>query len=609
MATMRPWRPSSRISRGPSQRVLTTGVPQAIASTSALQNPSQRELTANTAACRMKANGLSTKPGSVAADAERCGQRFERRPLFALAEDHQPCRALPAHVGEGADQRGEVLGGREAPDAEKDGRSAWSEPFVRRPLMGQLQQPRRDDRVVDPRDGGARDSCEQRKIVRDAVRDRHDGVRAGIGAAHEPGQRARTAERRIRRRGARRRVFRQDQPQSRPSQRPGPDRDDVAVGQGRKQGVGLFSAQVTNQPRHRGQHAPRRKVDDPHAVLRRTRLVRAFPLRDHEIGGNALLGKRAGQRDEDTFRATAAERRHEERHALHNRHMPIGRLRKHRTFIGQVGTIVSGRGIAAGIGLLLTPVVARLYSPDDFGLAALFFAIAAIAVQVASLKYESAIALPREDGEALRIATLSYRLVPASCVLLFVAIAVLQLAGSGAGRASQLGHWLWMLPLTVFLMAEQDVLESWLYRQLRFGVVSRSAVIDVSVAQGSRIAFGALGGSSVAGLIVGQLLGVVARLVVQGRAGWQSLAAAIRRAEPGTLRTVAARYSDFAKLSAPAALLNVSNQNLPVILFAAIFSPAVAGFFAMANRLTKAPIQIGSDSVRRVFLQRAARIH
>jgi O-antigen/teichoic acid export membrane protein len=289
--------------------------------------------------------------------------------------------------------------------------------------------------------------------------------------------------------------------------------------------------------------------------------------------------------------------------------MPIGRLRKHRTFIGQVGTIVSGRGIAAGIGLLLTPVVARLYSPDDFGLAALFFAIAAIAVQVASLKYESAIALPREDGEALRIATLSYRLVPASCVLLFVAIAVLQLAGSGAGRASQLGHWLWMLPLTVFLMAEQDVLESWLYRQLRFGVVSRSAVIDVSVAQGSRIAFGALGGSSVAGLIAGQLLGVVARLVVQGRAGWQSLAAAIRRAEPGTLRTVAARYSDFAKLSAPAALLNVSNQNLPVILFAAIFSPAVAGFFAMANRLTKAPIQIGSDSVRRVFLQRAARIH
>jgi O-antigen/teichoic acid export membrane protein len=68
-------------------------------------------------------------------------------------------------------------------------------------------------------------------------------------------------------------------------------------------------------------------------------------------------------------------------------------------------------------------------------------------------------------------------------------------------------------------------------------------------------------------------------------------------------------YSDFPKFDAPAGLIFSFGQNLPVLFFGTMFSPAIAGLYAMANRLSQAPLTVVSDSVRRVFLQKAARIN
>jgi O-antigen/teichoic acid export membrane protein len=289
--------------------------------------------------------------------------------------------------------------------------------------------------------------------------------------------------------------------------------------------------------------------------------------------------------------------------------MPISKFRKHREFIGQVGTILTGRIVAAAVSLLLTPIVARLYSPADFGIAAQFIALAAIASQVASLRYEVAIALPKRDDEALQVAVLAYRLLPIFGVLLLCVIGAIKFGGGSLGSLDLLGDWIWLLPPTVLLMAAQDIQESWLSRQLRFGVVSKSVVLDVSAGQVTRITLGLVGGSTVFGLIMGQLCGVISRLVMQGRAAPESIRAVLRRADWGVLRRLAVQYADFAKLNAPAGLLYSVTQNLPILLFGMMFTPAVAGFFAMANRLSKMPVQIVVTSVRRVFLQKAVRIH
>ena len=54
---------------------------------------------------------------------------------------------------------------------------------------------------------------------------------------------------------------------------------------------------------------------------------------------------------------------------------PLNFLSKHRVFVGNVATMMSGKTVAAGIALVTTPIVARLFAPSDFGVAAAFLAI------------------------------------------------------------------------------------------------------------------------------------------------------------------------------------------------------------------------------------------
>jgi O-antigen/teichoic acid export membrane protein len=134
-------------------------------------------------------------------------------------------------------------------------------------------------------------------------------------------------------------------------------------------------------------------------------------------------------------------------------------------------------------------------------------------------------------------------------------------------------------------------------------------VVGNAVTGGSRIGFGAFTGTSVYGLIVGHLMGTACRLFVQKSAAREGLRATFARIGWPVMRRVATAYADFPKLNAPAGFVFTLGGNLPVLLFGAMFSPAVAGMYAMANRLAQVPMTIVSSSMRRVFLQKAAAIN
>jgi hypothetical protein len=69
-------------------------------------------------------------------------------------------------------------------------------------------------------------------------------------------------------------------------------------------------------------------------------------------------------------------------------------------FNRHVLTLVTGTGLAQIIPLAITPILARIYSPEQFGVFALFIAVASSLSVVATGRYELAIMLPRKDVDA-----------------------------------------------------------------------------------------------------------------------------------------------------------------------------------------------------------------
>ena len=76
-------------------------------------------------------------------------------------------------------------------------------------------------------------------------------------------------------------------------------------------------------------------------------------------------------------------------------------------FNRNVATLVTGTGLAQLIPLAVTPVLSRLYPPEQFGVLALFISVVSSLSVLATGRYEFAIMLPRKDVDATNIAALS----------------------------------------------------------------------------------------------------------------------------------------------------------------------------------------------------------
>jgi len=284
-------------------------------------------------------------------------------------------------------------------------------------------------------------------------------------------------------------------------------------------------------------------------------------------------------------------------------------LRRHSGFVRDVATLMSGKTIAAVIALFTTPIVGRLFEPGDFGVAAIFASIIGITSNISSLNYAQAVVIPKTEDEALELLAFSFRVVVLFCLGMLAVIASFEFLQADVKALNLLGHWVWILPLGTLLTSTYHLQEQLLTRRRGFALISASLVAGNSIAASSRIAAGLAAGTSVYGLILGQMAGALTRIVTQWKSCGDGIRVVIRKMGLSGMRRIGRRYSDFPMLSAPAGLILSLGQDLPILLFGTIFSPAVAGYYAMASRLSRVPVTIGANAMRRVFLQRAVTIH
>ena len=76
--------------------------------------------------------------------------------------------------------------------------------------------------------------------------------------------------------------------------------------------------------------------------------------------------------------------------------------------------LLSANVVAQVIGLVVYPILTRMYAPEDFGLMNLFLSISGILVILSTAEYYNAIVLPKKDTEGIWVAYLC------TCILLLV---------------------------------------------------------------------------------------------------------------------------------------------------------------------------------------------
>lgn len=262
--------------------------------------------------------------------------------------------------------------------------------------------------------------------------------------------------------------------------------------------------------------------------------------------------------------------------------------------------LFSGKAGVQLIALLSQPILARLYSPDQFGEFALFNGVLAILLIISCGRYEAAIILARRHQHATRLFQLAQLILIGSSVLLLLVLILIP-----HHELPQLSKipavYIWLLPLVILLSGYWQIVQNWLVRLKRFNQISLISIIQrFLIFGGALVAFYLQAETN--GLIIGLVTGTIFIFTIALYHKTQSVKIPLKG-----LTKYASHFRDFPLYSAPTLLLSLIIFHLPVLWISYFFDNASAGSYSMAFMLVSLPYTSVCITIAPVFYERMAR--
>lgn len=268
-----------------------------------------------------------------------------------------------------------------------------------------------------------------------------------------------------------------------------------------------------------------------------------------------------------------------------------------------VATLAVGTAIAQSLPIAISPILTRLYSPQDFGLIALYTSLLGIASTLATLRYELGVVLPKNDDEANRVVLVS--LAAAGLTTGIAALGILVWGGAISQLLgnSQITNWLYLLPVSIFLTAAYNTFNYWLNRREKYLRMSKNRIMQNALRSGGAVAFGftSLGGiGMVVAWIIAQCIttfSIFKTFLSEGGA---------KSIQGRELKQVAIRYSNHPLHLLPAHSIGSIAMQLPVFILSRAFDSAVTGFYSLGLRLISLPATLIASAIGDVYRQKAS---
>jgi O-antigen/teichoic acid export membrane protein len=278
------------------------------------------------------------------------------------------------------------------------------------------------------------------------------------------------------------------------------------------------------------------------------------------------------------------------------------------TFAANVATMLVGTVLGQAASVLLSPLLTRLYTPDQFGYLSVYTATLMILGVIAALRYELAIPIAASESELANLIAGSAIVLAGMTALIVLAFGVLSdhvLARLWLGPLSS--HRI-LVPFGFACLGGYYVMVAAATRVSAFREIARTRISQGVLGPVSQILLG-LFGAGASGLAIGFVIGqasgtflLFSRVVLnaphlRAAVSWRAILAALRR------------YVRFPLVASWAGLLDMAGSGTVLFpLFAACYSPEIAGYMFLSERVIARPLLMVSTSVLQVFTGEAGRM-
>jgi len=269
--------------------------------------------------------------------------------------------------------------------------------------------------------------------------------------------------------------------------------------------------------------------------------------------------------------------------------------------------MLAGTVAGQAISVLLAPVLTRIFTPTEFGNLSVYNSVLTLFVTVASLGYEMALPICLAESDCANLLALCGVMLAlvagvTSLVSWVVPVSTLDLLSLGS-----LASYRYLLPIGLICLGGYYVMVALATRAGAFNMIARTRISQGLSGPISQIILG-LSGAGTLGLVTGTIIGqssgtllLFTRFVLKQR-DW------LRAVSWRSMIAVGRRYIAFPLYASWARLLDEAGGGMILyVLFAACYSPSIAGFMFLSERVIMRPLLIVSTSLLQVFTGEAGR--
>jgi O-antigen/teichoic acid export membrane protein len=274
-------------------------------------------------------------------------------------------------------------------------------------------------------------------------------------------------------------------------------------------------------------------------------------------------------------------------------------------FTKNVITLIAGTGLAQLIPILFSPLITRLYSPEDFGEFGLYASICAILIVLVTGKYELSIVIAKQDVEAVNLLAVTVVFSVFSSLFIYGFIALFGKNVSLVFDNPAILNAFYLVPLTTLILGCYYGLNYWVNRKSRYRDMAQCRVLQ----GGTSVAFQILAGFSkfgFLGLIVGQLIGQLLATLFLVRSLVINDSKLFRRISIRRMVWAIRKNLNYPRYMMPGQLISVSSNELPILLLTIFYGVGVAGLYALSQRIMAIPLTLVANAFGDVYRQIAA---
>jgi O-antigen/teichoic acid export membrane protein len=273
-------------------------------------------------------------------------------------------------------------------------------------------------------------------------------------------------------------------------------------------------------------------------------------------------------------------------------------------FLRHAFAISSGVAVAQAITVLSSPIISRLYPPSVYGTAATLASLSAIGAVVATLRFDVAVPIAKDDEEALSLTATS--LVSATVLSLLGAAMLLVFPQDVLGKvgfSADIWDLRWLVPVLVITSAFQTTIAQFGTFRRAYSALATAQVAQSAASSGVKIVVGLIT-PSVGGLVAGELARRALGMEVVVRRSGLRIRDVLERCGVRRLRATAVAHRRYPIFVLPSSVLNAISLQAPVVILAARFSTVESGLYALGLAAVQMPLNLIEAGVSSAFISR-----